>query len=522
MKRMTALVAMLLCVVLAFGSCSITIGNMSFEKLYKNYKYEDETTVLTQKSELKDIDELIYQDNSTLELIAFKNSDGEKIKIYNAKMGSVVLTLTSKYVETYRMTEVYGVPFLIAVEKDENKEDVYYTSIYDSHGNKVAKKNGIVDVSDIANIISYKCDLFKFDNALYRVNEDGTIATVTSNPFATSIEHINTKTASYYYDINTADVSVYDQDLNCIYYWEVPFNNVASSKIFVLSDGVLVAQASSRLPDDAKKYDYVLNNSKYGITSYVLDVEKGKDKEVNLNFRISSVAYLGECLPYGNDANNYYPEKVENVALIAYIKDHDVASDTTAVTLNINNGSVSFELAPEFENVPVPYAEGKWIYTRDNGEEYIIDAKGEIVSKYSDDMDWSKNSNFIVINDKIYDLGLELVYDAANNDKVVSRVLNHTVILKDAKPDDLGKYEYYICSADGSVKKIDNYSSSRDQFYTTYNKDTKEYTFYNENGAELLKVKGSWSVVYTSNNEDVVIIRVYDSSNKYHYYKLFA
>ena len=192
-------------------------------------------------------------------------------------------------------------------------------------------------------------------------------------------------------------------------------------------------------------------------------------------------------------------------------------SDYTMVTIR-DNGK-TFEIAPDYDSIPLPIAKGRYVYNRDNGEEYIINSKGKIIANLSG-QNYDNNEKFIEIDDRLYDMDLELVYDAKANDKKVHAMLPTSVILKDAEPDADGNTKYYLYTKDGNTVEITDYAGCVDQYYITKNSSTGTLSFYNNSGALIVSVKGSyWVSVYASKDVDVNLICVTDLDGKTHYYK---
>jgi hypothetical protein len=346
------------------------------------------------------------------------------------------------------------------------------------------------------------------------------MTTTLSNPFAYLPELVNIKTENYYYATDgETEVSVYDQDLNCVFYWEVPFDEYDDSEIFLLSDGVLLAQVWELLPEDTEKYDVVIDGEKFNLTHYILNAEKDKVKEVDLDFMVDEVDLMDADYGYGyDDEESTYPEKMINWAEIYYINDQKIDSLDTEVTIK-ENGDV-IELAPEFDNVPYARTENRWVEYRDNGEEYLIDEEGEVIGNITGESNY--NEKFISTGTKLLNYDLEVVYDVKANAKKIVTMFETSVLLKDETPDSEGKTNYYLYKADGTITKIENYYDYESYygFYVTYDSATSLFTFYSETGTVLTTVKGwSYSAVYFDYTENIVIVRVTDTENKTHYYK---
>jgi hypothetical protein len=525
MKKIIALVSLILCMSLAFSSCSLFTQKMSFEKIYKDYEYEAPKSISAATS-IPALDGCTYVTPSlsldvTINylggdyLLTFTDREGD-YKIYNAKTDSVVLTLDSENTSV-SCFNVFGVPFIKATKTktDDNYVTTTTVSIYNAGGMLVAEAK----TSDSYSIptVTKAVDFFKFDGAVYKVSEDGT-ATAVSNPFAYLPSLDGFKTENYYYDNNSSTVSVYDQDLNCVFYWEVPFDEYDDSEIFLLSDGVLLAQIWEVLPEDAEKYDFISDGEKINLIHYILNAEKDKVKEVDLDFMVNGVYYLDAVYSYAYDSDeeSILPEKMINYSSIYYIDDHKIDSDETEVTIK-ENGDV-IELAPEFDNAPMTLmTENRWLLINDNEEKYLLDEEGEIVGNITGYEGY--NQKFISTGTKLVDYDLEVVYDAKANGKKIVTMFETSVLLCDETPDSEGKTNYYLYQDGGIITKIENYYDRGSSFYVTYDDSNLIFTFYSETGAVLTTTKGlSYSSIYFDYFDNYAIVKVTDTDGN-HYYK---
>ena len=510
MKRIAVLVSLLLCLALTLGSCSL--ADMGFKRFYRNFDF-DPAHEFTTSTQITSLDELAREDSAG-HLILFTTNDAETLKLYNAETDSILLTLSRDNIETCDVISVFGIPFAFVVEKTVAGEETTYASrIYDANGNKVAEAK---DTDAPAKAPVVKTDLFKFDDALYRVNEDGSVEMLSDNPLKSYLPDVDTKSKKFYYDIRNEEVSVYNKDLECVYYWRVPFK-AGESTIVLLSDGVLFAQIIEELPADAEEYDVIIAGKKVNIVSYVLNAAGNSEKEVDADFVLEDSTSFDEISKYPISDKNNPPKRVNNISFVYFFKEQRMDSDYTMVTIR-DNGK-TFEIAPDYDNIPFPIAKDRYVYIRDNGEAYIINSSGKIMANLSG-QDYDYNEKFIEIDDRLYDMDLELVYDAKENDKKVHAMLSTSVILKDAEPDADGNTKYYLYTKDGNTVEITDYAGCVDQYYITKNSSTGDLSFYNNSGALIVSVKGSyWVSVYASKDVDVNLICVTDLDGKTHYYK---
>ncbi|MBQ8447373.1 MAG: hypothetical protein IJX27_00395, partial [Clostridia bacterium] len=457
MKRLTAMFSLLLCVVLLCTSCGAS--SMTFEELYSENKYEDKYPTLGSISEIPTLEGFMHvpgeYENET-QILAFRNKDASKLKFYNAETDSWILTFDNDYIENFRTFSVYGNSMLIVVEEDENKEYKFYTKIYDANGNLVATKLGSTELEYWYNAVTVSADLFQFDGKIYRVSEKGAVSTVVSNPFFGDIPSFEIKTESHYYDFNStmggsASIYVYDNDLENVFFWEVPYSTAVTTSMVLLEENKVLVQFMEMLPDTETKYDFVMSGTKCNLTSLVIDTETGKEKKVKLDYIVSESDFANNII--NNDGvDNFFPEDVKNITFISPIEDRKVVTSSTSmkiVCLKGSDASIALEISPEiplFECEQI--ANDRFIYKAHSGDSYLINSKGKVISVLDSDVFKAAyhNEKYIVLNGKIYDYDLKEVYDYKADGKEFVALFGHSVLLKETKMFDLDDYYVYTAT----------------------------------------------------------------------------
>ena len=511
MKKVISLTALILCVAMVLASCSFS--DMSFKKFYKDLEYKAPNQ-FTESNQIATIDGLKYQERSSQHLLLFTTKDAENYKIYNAKTDDIVLTLKTENTRVDFFT-VFETPFIKATEtKTTDDTTTTYVRLYTAKGALITEAKNPTNTS-----ITTTSDFFKFNGSFYRVNKDGS-ATACSYYLA-SLPEITWKTENYYYAHTSNHVSVYDRDLNCIFYWEFPSANITGMGIYLLEEGILLAQGVEILPDDANKYDYASSGTKYNIVSFILNAEKDKEAEVDLDYRVN-YAYSMDCIyNYQETEANSLPKSVTNYSSVKFINDHRLDSRATEVVIKKNGDTIT--LAPEFDSLPDIAAKDRWIYTRDNGEQYLINEKGDIIGNITGVSSSDRNENFIKIGEKILDYNLNLVYDAKTNGKKIIRVLQTSIILADESPDSQGNTNYYLFKADNTFSKIDDYDQAGYMYYLTFDSESETGAIYAENGKLLLALSTEDAEFIYENDtsgSEMMIVCIVDNTGAIHYYKI--
>ena len=510
MKKIISLTALILCVAMVLASCSFS--DMSFKKFYKDLEYKAPNQ-LTKSNQITAIDGLEFE-RAYEHLLLFTTKDGETYKIYNAKTDAIVLTMDTENMRTDFFT-AFETPFIKVTEtKTTDDTTTTYVRLYTAKGALITEAKNPTDTS-----INTNLDFFKFNGVFYRVNKDGS-ATACSY-YLENLPGITQKTENYYYAVASNQVSVYDNDLNCVFYWEFPSANITNQGIYLLEEGILLAQGVERLPDDASKYDYASSGTKYNVVSFILNVEKDKATEEDLDYRVSYVLSMDRIYNYQETETNSLPKSVINYATVKFINEHRLDSRETEVVIKKNGETI--KLAPEFESLPDIAVKDRWIYTRYNGEQYLINEKGDIIGNitgvgYSD-----RNENFICMGEKILDYDLNVVYDAKTNGKRIINVLQTSIILADESPDSEGKTNYYLYKADKTLSKIDNYEDSEYLYYVTFDSENETGSIYAENGKLLLTLDiGNSGLIYEDDTpgSEMMIVGIEDDEGNIHYHKI--
>ncbi len=523
MKKLMSLACLFLCVVLLCTSCAKDVALADF---YADKKYEDSYPTLNTFTDLSQLTGLDYV-KSYSEIIVFDDEDREKVKFYNAEKNSFVISIDDEYLTSYNFFSVLENTFIVTVEKDSKNDDIFDTNIYDVNGNLMLTKEGYSDLSTgYTSVVKVASDLFQFDKKIYRVDDKGAIFPVITNPFYGNIPSFDYKTNAYYYDVESNCVSAYNKNLECVFYWEIPYTTYESCMINVLSSEKILVQVIDILPETETKYDFVDDEgNKCKLTSTIIDVATGKEKTVKLDYIVVYMIYASNRVTV-SDAYDYIPENITDIAYICYIEDQKLLSATSSlklVALNAKDAKVASAIAPEFDTLPEQISETRYLYTKHNGETYLIDITGKVISKISQNLNVVSNESYLVMDGKLYDYDLREIYDAKANKKDIVTLLGHNVILRDS---DGTNKDYYLYTKDGEVVEINDFYlptySSEEQFFATYSEKKNEYTFYNEYNKYLGSVDDAmlWTVVYTFEDNAGVIIAVVDIEGNVTYHQL--
>ena len=519
MKKIIAILCLVLSLLLVV-SCSKSI---SYSKYYENEDDKDNYPKLTKNTVIESLSSMVYK-TSVQDILVFENSGSadKSIYFYYPETDKILRSLTTleKDLVDYEVFKKCNSNLILLLTKEtigegESQKTEYTVTLYTQNGDEVASKkldnytNSSFDWNSVFSLEEKKLDLFIFNNKIYRIDTNGNVQLVVDNPFFNEIYDLDFKTNSYYYNINNTYSSnsgslpsavVYNHDLERVFFWEAPHSSFYACNINVLSSEKLLIQLLESLPFDSKKYDVFYEGAKMNLTSLLVDVKNGKEKEIKLDYIIESTVYSSSLVNL-TDTKNPISSDVTDVAIVSYIEDKKVLSDTTYVSLKAKNAKIRFEISPELDNLPTKIAKERWIYETDSGEYYMLDNNGNIIATVSSDFyNSKKNASYIAVDGKLYDYSFKIVYDYEADNKNLVTLLGHNAIFSEVKDGETIRYLY----TSSGLKELDNYHNYLDQHYVirNYNKtaSTYDYFFYNEYGEVILEIKGIKSSDLTPSN----------------------
>ena len=517
MKKVISLLCLLFVVASLFTGC-MTTKTMSFETFYAGFQYEDDYHTLNSYNKLGDLTEMSYRGASN-GILVFRNKDGKKVKFYDPETESFILTLDNDYLESYQVSTYCDSKFILTVERDENKTGVYYTNLYDCKGNLVATKNGSSDLNYDYNLVTSRCDLIQFNGCIYRVDENGSTTRIISNPFFGSIPSVDTKTANYYYDTDYDCVTVYNHNLDVVFYWSIPYEDAYSTMLNVTSADVIIAQMLLNLPFDSDKYDFIdEEGNKFELQSIAIDVETGKEKNLKLDYAIEGIFYSRSDVQIEDTYHNMVPAEITDLAAVYPIVDKRIANydEQKLVSIDAKTGKIKLELFTEFDgNMPGDaLAKDRFKVTLDSGVSLLIDSTGKVIANANNLSNASRNETYVVYDGKIYDYNFSLKYDYVANDKEYVMMLGHGVLLRD---DD----NYFIYTKNGDLRTIEGSVSTSNCTQTlVVSYDDGKYYFYNEDGNSLGNLEGSYFSLIDYNYEAGYCIVSITKNSEVSYYKI--
>ena len=384
-------------------------------------------------------------------------------------------------------------------------------TIYDASGNViVTASRAFSHYGDVYDEISVDIDLFEFNNTIYRVADDGKVSTVNDNPFFGGIPDIDYKIGDYYYNTTSCSVSVYDKALNLVLYWETPYDEEEECIIAPL-DGKIFIQMLIPVLDSEDEYDLIVDESKHKLNSYIIDAKAGKVKEVDLDYVIVST-----------DAVYDTEERDSDKANIVMIEDKRLLLAESArkfVSINGSNGNIESVIFSDLYGTATMLVEDRFIYEMYSGDTYLIDGNGKTIGKIDKIRNLSgsnRNENYLLLDGKVYNYNLEMVYDYSEADLDVYGVMGHSVLFQGQGD------QIYLYNSNGEIAPLEEGAMVRSfasQYYVLIRDDL--LSVYNEDGVELISGIQTTAFREVCRYQDVIFVSVVDESGLRNY-KIYA
>lgn len=534
-KRLIVLVALMLCVVTVLAACT---SSMKLKKVVGDGTYNDENPAFTTAAKL-DVKGEITRSEGDLVVFEDENDDGFKVTtVYNVATGAVVYTATDsgevKVEESYTLvrnmahpTEQWGTTLLSVVTMRNIATYADGEFDYDQQMDvKMMTATGveilsITDVKEAQMMNSWTAeDLFCVDNKVYRIADDGSVAFAFDwNDFREIPEEYDSyedeyvpaieKIGDFYVNESYNGINIYDSELNLVVTFNAPSyaNRIGfpdermyddddyNFNFNYLSNGNVLIQYAVEQDWMTDDYDYIEYGSKYNLYSFLVDAEKGKVKDLDLDYVVFDTWY-----DEPGDDDWFYNEKVENFAWIIYLEDERLdMSETAAKAVSLgNNGKIDGvidELIPNMAPmVPELVANNRWIVYNLADQAFLLNEKGDVIGEVSN-LDWSEMTpDFLVMNGRIYDWDLNVKVDLAEQKcEGEYLVLDHSVLFA-TEDEEIKIY------ANGEVKTlidkataeegdreiyVPEYCTSMFVIMDTATEDTVKIEVYNSVGTKL-------------------------------------
>ena len=525
--RRFAAIALVLCLVFFCAACS---KEETFKDFYKDYEYTDPYPLLDDMIQLHEFTGWILHSNMN-ELMVFTGEEG--VKVYNTETETTVLALASDLYADISLVEAGGHTFVavltsgsqtaagdvngeiaatepveVAPEETIPGEEIEtvvesqkpVVKLHDASGVEVLSAEGNFTGIPVNGVE----DLLVVYDEIHRVGEDGKLTQISTNPFFGGIPSIKCKLGDYYCSHDYDSVTVYDESLNEIFFWEAPCSELDECLVVPLGENILV-QIATLLPESDNDYDVFVDEEKYAIKSLILDPKKGSVKTVKLDYVVE----------YFSGADNEY-------AVVTMIEDRriqDAPSALKKVRLNSKTGEIDAEVLTDLNGDVTPLVEDRFLYRTYGENVYLIDGDGKTIGKVNrlgSMYGVMRNESYIVCDGRLYNYNLEEVFNFEEKELRAYAMLGHSVIFENEE----GAFLLY--TKDGNLKELDKLAEDvycGKQFFALQYEGRYMLPF-NENGIYLDQELGSTWLNVISSNETEIYISVMSEVGM-EYYKMY-
>ncbi len=293
----------------------------------------------------------------------------------------------------------------------------YSISLCDERGESFAARENLTQAAYRALPHTSVLDLVRLGQDVFRVASDGTVALAfTMDAFAT-LPDFDSKVEDYYFVLDTKACYVYNEKAVLTAAYHVPMGAM-DSKIFVLSDGTLLAQYVTYEGENASEYTYSVEKNKYKLHHILISARNGAQTEMkNPEFFIISVLSDEKEL-HRRGLNT----GIANLAKGYYVKDSllDMSEHALSTVLMSNRGRITSEVG---DIIPAMYggellgvAKNRWVAKNLAGERFLLNEWGAVVGSFPDEAtEIRMAASLFVCEGVIYNWDLEPLYNMREN-----------------------------------------------------------------------------------------------------------
>ena len=413
----------LLLAVMLLASCA-TAKDM--KAAFDGTGYSDDAPTLTAAMQVDALKGTTYVSKATyLVYLTDTVVDGEntyqKNIVYNLKTNVVVLEATTTVttdiditLKTHREVDYIVVNTTSWQLLDSTPIDhEYKTALVADNGTVLGEVNKNVAPTTVA-------DLIELDGRCYRVAKDGTVAHAFDLGAFSALPAINAQTDEYYYyvDLSSGEVFAYDQSCALIAYYVMP-NYATTMQAFPLAGGDVLIQYIVAESEDAEDYTFLLQGGsyyaapgKYTMHSLVLNVDRNKTKEIDLDYYVLGVNRITDDSWVDSYALD---DRYDNIATAVEIKDQRVDTSTNArcaVVLS-NSGRVRGELeklvTAQTTIIPAAVGTNRWTVSNADQQQFLVNEKGKVLGEVT--AKEARNECYYIVDGRMYNYDLSLIYD---------------------------------------------------------------------------------------------------------------
>ena len=467
MKKILALVAAMLCLVMILASC----GNVKSANIddYLNPDYiPEEVTLKT------------YNYISDLEGYTLSETNGRFAVFTKVTLPDLVLNPDAKAYTSYKLFSISAAKVIASfagsniscsfsfdgnapiatvakttfnLTTGESIDTTYIA--YDAAGNQLLSSSHVIPAAK-----SF-ADLVVFNYAAYSENEEtGALTKVNDVSEFIALDTTVEYTDEFFYIEKDDEIIVYDRDFNLIAAWEAP-SYANSYNANIMNDGNVLIQYTYELDSEATKYDfYEVEDGltvKYDLVSLLFNPAKDTTKELKLDF-IVAYLYSNNWLQRNQkEGNSKYSTDFENVASIIPIVDKKIDSSDNAqdrvIMDNKANVKKSLKIIDNQSNSGFKkVADDLYAISLKVGYA-LVNGDGEIVNVINNES-LKLEADYIIGESAVYNYDLTIAYNLIENDASIMGTIDDSILVKSSRSNG---YDIILLT-EGQQKNIYSYT----------------------------------------------------------------
>ena len=532
MKKILALVASILCLVMILASC----GSIKTAKIedYLNPEYTPEDIVLKKSNYISELEgyELTETNGSfavftkiTLPNLT-KNPDAKttvSYKLFSIAANKVIASAAGTNINCeFSFDENAPIAIIEKTTYNTKTGDILETdyTAYDAAGTQL-----VSSTRAISGATQFADDLILFNNVAYQEDEEtGALTKIKDIPEYVALAEYLDYNDNYFYAGDDNNVVVYDRDFNFVASWSAPSYAAEEMCIMhLLNDGNLLIQYYYELDSDSAKYDvYEVNETgitvKYDLVSLIFNPEKNSVKELDLDYLVYNVTTNAELQKEYEEGNSEFSAEFENIAYICPIVDKKLDYSDDAMDLVIMNnkaGAMQSLKILDNQSTSAPRKVATDLYAVSLKIGYaLINGKGEVINVINNESLELKD-DYIVGEQTIYNYDLTVAYDLAGNDASVLGYMGDSILVRSNR----SKGYDILLLTEGNQKTVYSYTKKTttgtnttttevvveflydegNDFYCIHN-SVSGYAYYNANGDLIISTQQPLTVVASYEN----------------------
>ncbi|MBQ9099380.1 MAG: hypothetical protein IJY50_08140 [Clostridia bacterium] len=440
-KRVLAIMALLLCSLLLLCSCQPAA--LSFKKAMDTKPTEGKAPVLTTAEKLTvtgtvaatSDDLVLFTDTDLTEgkttYTVYYLADNKVLWTGVANIstsGTTTTTVAQNVVVDEDWFYVETTTTAVTVKEDATTDTAVTKKItlFDTKGTEIATAEG-----EHVKSPESKLDMIRLNGKVYRENEEGALVEAFAMSDLRDMPDVNRKVGEFYYGMYDEDdmdiILIYDDQLQPLSHYILPSNAIMGSQwsditgeynymytpFSVLQNGDVLIQYHVQENVMSEEYDYVVNGNKISLHTLLLNVERNKTKELELDYAV----WVAVANEEENEMLQVINDKVDNIAIVSYIEQEHLDRSYAAMKLVSLSNSAKVKGVLEFVEGQLMgdvkrVAENRWVVKTYYGQQLLLNEKGKVLGEDISAMDAYFEGGFVA-GSKIYDWDLNEKYDMA-------------------------------------------------------------------------------------------------------------